>query len=206
MKNSTFAQRLIQAMEDADISAAELCRRCSISKSTMSQYRSGQYEAKRDRILQLARVLGCSADWLAGEDVPMNTVSGDCSASGAVPVLGMVTLRDDSLFAPENIIGHELAEEIYCDGHHFVMTASGDSMEPVICAGDRLLCVRQDTLEDGQMGIFLLPDGDTMVRRLEIQNGTSVLTSFNCYYPPRSIEAFGGVQIIGRVIRSSRYW
>lgn len=188
------------------MTAAELCRRCSISKSTMSQYRSGLYEAKRDRIIQLARVLGCNADWLAGEDVPMVSRVSDSAAMGTIPVLGGKDLREDSLFAPESIIGHEPAELCYCDGHHFYVIASGDSMEPVIGDGDLILCLRQNELEAGQLGVFLLPGGDTVIRRLELKDGCMRLVSFNCYYPPRSIDAFGEVWVIGRVIRTTRYW
>lgn len=206
MKNSTFAERLVQAMKDADMSSAELCRRCSISKSTLSQYRSGLYEAKYDRIVHIAGVLGCSPGWLSGNDVPMNTVVCDGTAVGMVPVLSRIALDGDSLFAPENISGYEMVEECFSSEHHFMVTASGDSMEPVIADGDRLLCLRQDTLKPGQLAVFLLPGGSWVIRRLDDSNGVLTLSSFNHYYPPRSLDAFGEVRVVGRVIRSTRYW
>ena len=42
-----------------------------IPKSSLSQYLSGDYEPKQDRVYDIAKVLNVSEAWLMGYDVPM---------------------------------------------------------------------------------------------------------------------------------------
>lgn len=205
MNTDIFASRLKQALEDSCMKAADLCRSCGISRSTMSQYLSGKYSAKYDRVQQFSRVLGCSADWLAGEDVPMTQPVSDSGIMGSVPVLDMRALDRETLFDGEAMIGHEPTEECYCDGHHYVIIAPDDSMDPVIMEGDRLLCIHQRELQPGQTGVFLLPDGRAAVRQLQSEGEELRLVCFNRYYPPLAVSG-GTLRVIGRVIRSMRYW
>lgn len=206
MKTGIFSERLKIAMDAAQIHAAELGRICSISKSTMSQYMSGKYEPKHDRILLISRALGCSPEWLSGHDSPMHPVVSSDSGGGSVPIIASVNLSKDNLFTSDSIVSHELAEEIYCDGHHFVIIAPDDSMDPMIMPGDHVLCERTDHLENGQTGIFILPDGSAAIRTYECRDGARLMVSFNRYFPPRSFDEANGVHIVGRVIRSTRYW
>ncbi len=203
MKDTFFAQRLKQALDDADMKAADLCRVCDIQKSTMSQYLSGKYIAKYDRIVAMSRALGCSPDWLAGKDVPMTPALADGGVMGLVPVL----LPDASnLRSPDLTTDYEPAELRYCDGHHYFLIANDDSMDPVIMEGDRVLFAVQDSVDNGQTGIFLLPDRQVMIRFLQSSSDGERLVSANRYFPPLSITGRSDVKVIGRVVRSTRYW
>jgi len=206
MKINSFAYRLTQALGDAGLKAADLCRECSISKSTMSQYLSGKYEAKHDRIVQMANVLGCRADWLAGHDVPMTPSVSDSATLGTVPVLRMCGLDSGSLFAPENIIGYEACEEAYCDGHHFIMTACGKSMYPLILDGDSVLCSVQNSLNHGQTGVYLPPDGNALIGKYSKENDDETIVFANVFFPPYAFSELPGVRIVGRVVRTVRKW
>ncbi len=206
MKNSSFSYRLTQAISDAGLKAADLCRECSISKSTMSQYLSGKYEAKHDRIVQMANVLGCSADWLAGQDVPMTPSVSDGVTLGTVPVLRMFGLDFGSLFASENIIGYEACDGIYCDGHHFIMTACDKSMYPLILEGDSILCAAQNSLSHGQTGVYLLPDGKALIGRYSSENNEETIVFANGFFPPYAFAEIPGVRVVGRVVRTVRKW
>lgn len=59
------------AMRIKNISQAELCRKTGINKASMSQYVSGEFVPKTDRIHLLANALDVNPIWLAGYDVPM---------------------------------------------------------------------------------------------------------------------------------------
>ena len=52
-----FAQRLNDAMELRDISAAEIARQSNISEPMISRYRSGQYIPRMKALDRLAEVL-----------------------------------------------------------------------------------------------------------------------------------------------------
>ena len=68
---SNFADRLKLALELRNIKATKLSELTNVNKSTISQYLSGEYEAKKDRIELFAEVLNVNELWLRGYDLPM---------------------------------------------------------------------------------------------------------------------------------------
>lgn len=63
--------RLAQALAIRGIKQADLCNKTGIPKSAMSQYISGAFEPKQDRLSILAQALNVDPVWLMGYDVPM---------------------------------------------------------------------------------------------------------------------------------------
>jgi hypothetical protein len=67
----SFASRLKQAIDEREISQAELAARIGKGKSSVSQYLSGKNVPKLDVQNQIAEVLDCTVEWLNSE-VPAN--------------------------------------------------------------------------------------------------------------------------------------
>lgn len=67
----TFANRLKYAITVKDIKPIELSKKTGISKTNISCYMSGKYEAKQDGVKLLADALSVDPVWLMGYDVPM---------------------------------------------------------------------------------------------------------------------------------------
>ena len=67
----TFAHRLVYAINIRDIKPVDLSRKTGISKTNISCYMSGKYEAKPDGLKLLSDALNVSPIWLMGYDVPM---------------------------------------------------------------------------------------------------------------------------------------
>ncbi len=67
----TFSERLNEAMKIKDVRAVDLSKATGISKSRISQYIHGVYEAKQTALYLLAKALNVSEVWLMGYDVPM---------------------------------------------------------------------------------------------------------------------------------------
>jgi len=74
---SDFAERLRMALDSRNMKATELSELTGINKSTISQYLSNEYVAKRDRIELFAKILNVNEAWLIGYDVPMETNNQD---------------------------------------------------------------------------------------------------------------------------------
>ena len=68
-RSATTAQRLKEAMADANMKQADLARATGLSKGGISNYVIGRYEPKSDIISKLAIALNCSEMWLMGYDV-----------------------------------------------------------------------------------------------------------------------------------------
>lgn len=63
---ATFAERFNEALRFRNTSAAELSRLLNIPEATLSQYKSGKYEPKQTRLMQLANALNVPIPWLMG--------------------------------------------------------------------------------------------------------------------------------------------
>lgn len=68
---ATCAERIKKALYIKGMKQSDLCRLTNIPKSALSQYISGAFEPKQDRIYLMAQALNVSEAWLMGLDVPM---------------------------------------------------------------------------------------------------------------------------------------
>ena len=69
----TFKERLAKAMRRMNITQAELCAMTGISRSTMSQYYSGAFRPKEDKLRRIAKALEVNEAWLLGYENPNST-------------------------------------------------------------------------------------------------------------------------------------
>lgn len=69
-----FKERLHKAMELKKMSAAELSRKTNIKPPMISDYLSGKYKAKQDKIYILAKALDVNEGWLMGYDVNIKRI------------------------------------------------------------------------------------------------------------------------------------
>ena len=63
--------RLAKALAIRGMKQSELCEKTKIPKSAISQYLSGLFEPKQDRLYIIAQALNVDPVWLMGFDVPM---------------------------------------------------------------------------------------------------------------------------------------
>lgn len=73
---ATCAERIKKALYIKGMKQSDLCRVTKIPKSALSQYISGAYEPKQDRIYLMSQALNVSEAWLMGLDVPMERQDG----------------------------------------------------------------------------------------------------------------------------------
>ena len=65
------ADRICQALRIRNMKQSELSERTGIPKSAISQYCSGAFKPKQQRLFAIAKVLDVDEAWLMGLDVPM---------------------------------------------------------------------------------------------------------------------------------------
>lgn len=70
MQIETFAQRLQKALDRKSMKPIELANKTGLDKSLISNYLSGKYKAKQDKLTIIAKVLDVNEVWLMGYDVP----------------------------------------------------------------------------------------------------------------------------------------
>lgn len=68
---SKFTERLNRAMTIRNMKPIDLANKSGVSKSRISQYMNGLYDAKQDALFKLATALDVNVAWLMGHDVSM---------------------------------------------------------------------------------------------------------------------------------------
>ena len=77
----------------------------------------------------------------------------------------------------------------------FVLSVSGDSMEPTFHDGDKIYVCKQDAIDVGDIGIFII-NGDAYVKEL----GNGKLISHNDRYKPIPFKEDDSIYCCGRVL------
>ena len=203
---STFSERMNKAMDFNNITQSELCRMTGIPKSAISQYLSGSFKPKQDRLLLIANALDVSEAWLLGMDVPEDK-NNFRSYLGVLPIpktvkkprLGAIACGEPIL-AQENIEDYDdVPEDIKCD---FTLLCKGDSMiNARINDGDIVYIRQQDTVENGEIAAVLIEDEATLKRVFKYDDKL-VLQPENSKYEPFIYikEEMNKVRIIGKAV------
>lgn len=85
------------------------------------------------------------------------------------------------------------------DSATFGLHVCGDSMEPTLGDGQEIWVHQQPTLENGDVGIFLL-DGNAYVKEYRLDNTGAYLVSHNKAYAPIPITEYSETKIYGKVV------
>ena len=92
----------------------------------------------------------------------------------------------------------EVGEEVPADAD-FGIRISGDSMEPQFINGQIVWIHQQETLSDGEIGIFFL-DGDAYCKKLKDDTDGLFLISLNKKYDPIPIKEETNFKVFGKVV------
>ena len=81
----------------------------------------------------------------------------------------------------------------------FGIRISGDSMEPLISEGDILYVQKCETLQSGDIGIFIR-NGESLCKKYQRKGDEGFLVSLNPAYAPIRLLESDDVKIVGKVI------
>lgn len=137
-----FLQRLKETMEQKDVKPAELCRRTNIGLSSISQYLSGRYMPKDDRIALMAKALNVNPAWLAGYDEPMQPTQASATYVPTPDEAKAVNKRYADLVRNRRRALHltiaEVAERAKVDAVRFEQFENGEFLIPELCIVERV--------------------------------------------------------------------
>lgn len=206
-----FADRLRSAIGSA--SQTVVAKRADMSLSGFNQLLKGKSEPGAFKLARIAKALNVSLEWLAtgsGQpnsmahgfvEIPLLDVqlaAGAGSISDLAQQIGVVPMDRTMLRA----VGRSSAE-----GLRFV-EAEGDSMEPLISDGARVLVDTRDTRF--REGVFAFRLGDELrikrLRRLGL-DGVEVISD-NTHYEPEVLEghALEHFAILGRALGGFNFY
>ena len=205
-KKASFQSRLRAGLDFKGMTQSELSKHSGVSKSSISRYLSGAWEAKQDAVYLLAQALDVSEAWLMGYDVPMDRSSPLPSniipippASKTIPLLGTIACGVPIL-AEENLDGEVyLPDFVHAD---FALRCKGDSMvDARILDGDIVYIRKQPDVENGEIAAVLIEDEATL-KRVYKYPGQVVLQPANPKYAPLIYtgESINEMRILGKAV------
>lgn len=119
-----------------------------------------------------------------------------------VPIVGVVKAGYD-LYADEDILGYEYcSNQEYEPGENYYLRVKGDSMEGFrIKEGDLVYVHRQSSLENREIGVFLLENNEVTIKQMIKKEGKVVLKAANEKYEDREYQE-EDVRILGKVLHA----
>ena len=213
----TVGDRIRQARLEQDVTQQELADNIGVSKQAVYKYENNIVtNIPTDKVDAIAKRLRVSPAYLMGwEEQPAPAASKEPTippgfepmpAMDVVPLVGRIACGTP-ITAEENI------EQMVCVPSRwhstFTLTCKGDSMEPRISDGDLALVHRQNTLDNGDLGVLVYgADGEGTLKKY-IQRGNSViLHPFNPAYEEMVIkgEDLDHLYIAGKVVETKAKW
>lgn len=194
----TFSERLCEGLRIRNMSAADLSRKINVAEGTISNYKKGTYVPKQNRVEEISNALNVSIPWLMGADVPMRkeNLAGPTVTDTIVtfPVMGSIAAgyekysiddcSGDTVEIPKSYLKGRKMEEFV------VLSIDGDSMYPIYQNGDKVLVLKQSTLNNsGDIGAVIYEDYAT-IKKVEYVKGEDwlKLVPINPMYQPKMIE------------------
>lgn len=221
-----FSDRLKKAMSDKQMKQVDLCNKTGIDKALISNYLSGKYKAKQDKLHKLAIALDVSEGWLMGYDVDMDREwfeekePSEISIDNAryietttktikIPVLGKVP-AGVPIEAIQDILGYEEipASMLKSGNNYFALKIDGDSMYPDYKTGDIIIIKQQNDCNSGDDCVVMVNGDDATFKRIIKQEKSIILKPLNNNYEPYYFNEYEiltkPVKIIGIAIEVRR--
>lgn len=200
---NNFGNNLSKYRRRAGISQQRLAERLNLKQQTVASWEAGRTAPGPNIIYQLSRLLNITADQLLS---PVSSLKCDTSFA-CIPIVSSVK-AGFSGYSTGEILGSQRIELPGDDAEYVLLMVEGDSMEPLICAGDLALVRIQDDLQSGDIGIVIVDNNLGSIKKVIKQPGGIILQPFNSNYPSRLfLESDASrIRIYGKVIKTIRKW
>lgn len=195
--SESFSKRLKEAMRIRNINQAELSQKSGISKSSLSEYLKGKYEAKQTGLFNLAKALDVNEVWLMGEDVPMDRAYG----RSKVTEISVLNLSTNEVIQKIPYVYRTDITDVDIE-NIFAIYANDSSMAPLLNVGDVAIIQKQNSFISGRTYLLKIKNGFPIIRKV-IQTTSGVeLQAMNMWnFPPQTDLKNSDIEIIGRVIK-----
>lgn len=221
-----LAERIKSRMTELKINGSQLARLVGVSRGAVTLWLSGTTKSLKSEVAQkVAKVLNVSVEWLVtgkGSQVRSNIIA---LTEEETPPCGFIQIPEYKINVGAGCCNEPTFEEIHDAApatyraeyfNHKGIKASdckrfavyGDSMEPLILDGDRILvnCAAVDKIIDNHIYVFIYEDTLRIKRLAKLLDGSLRVHSENPSYKdeiisPEDAERF--IHIIGEVIERS---
>ncbi|MBN2381195.1 LexA family transcriptional regulator [candidate division WOR-3 bacterium] len=198
-------QRIRAARRERGLNQDELSLKLGIHRNSLVRYERGERRIDVNLLYRIAEALEVSLHWLVTGEGEMEKLPDVPDSERLpvrwIPVLGSVPAGFPR-YSNEVVLEYMPVQE--ASARHiqtFALIVHGDSMEPRLSEGDRVI-VCPDPSPPNRAIVVALIDGETTIKELKINNqkdvSVHILVPANPNYPPHILG--GSDRIIGRVV------
>lgn len=194
----TFAHRLKYAIKIRDVRPVDISKVTGISKTNLSCYMSGKYEAKQDGVEILAKVLDVNPVWLMGYDVPIDRNY----KKDKIIEINVINLHTNEIIEKIPFVYRtDIAEDD--PKNFFAIQASDNSMAPLLDVGDIAIIKKYKEFLNKKTYLLKIKGGFPIIRKIiQTDNGEIELQAMNMWnFPIQNGLKMGDIEILGEVIR-----
>lgn len=189
-------------LKEYNVTPYRVHKETGISTATLSDWKNGKSEPKRDKIEKICDYFNISISYFYGEEEQGAKYSN--TKGTVINVLGRVA-AGIPIEAVEDIIDtEEISLSLARTGDFFGLRIHGDSMEPKMSEGDIVIVRQQDDAESGDTVIVTINGTDATCKRLRKYRDGIELISTNPSYEPIFFSnediANKPVKVIGKVV------
>lgn len=194
-----FGECLKKLRKNAGFSQTVLAGLLGVSQQAVGKWETGRATPDPSTIARIAKLLGVTTDAMLG-------TCGISVPEILIPVVGSVRAGYGAL-AFEEDYGSEPAN-VTNPEEYLYLIVKGDSMEPRISDGDYALVHKQNTLENGDLGVLIYGDEEATLKRYVRRGKSVILEPFNPDYQPLVIEgeALDHLYVVGKVRETRTKW
>lgn len=189
-----FSEILKELRKRDDLTQEQLAKNCGISKSAISMYENGNRTPDFETLEVFADYFNVNLSYLIGESQKLKApqITSDIVT---FPVVGSIAAGYDEI-AVEDWSGETVEiPTSYLKGRKkeefFVLSVHGDSMYPLYMDGDKVLILKQTTLDhSGEIGAVLYEGENATLKKVEYVDGEDWMrmVPVNPQYKPKTIE------------------
>lgn len=194
----TFAHRLKYAIKIRDVRPVDISKVTGISKTNLSCYMSGKYEAKQDGVEILAKVLDVNPVWLMGYDVPIDRNY----EKDKIIEINVINLHTNEIIEKIPFVYRtDIAEDD--PKNFFAIQASDNSMAPLLDVGDIAIIKKYKEFLNKKTYLLKIKGGFPIIRKIiQTDNGEIELQAMNMWnFPIQNGLKMEDIEILGEVIR-----
>lgn len=205
-----FPQRLKELRRARGLSQVALAKELNLTQQAVGKWETGRSQPDPDTLRRLADFFDTTVDYLLDRSDtarPVPILPYTAAGEHPIPVIGTVRAGYGAL-ALEEDCGVEYAR-VKDPQNYFYLLVKGNSMEPRIQDGDLALVHKQNTLEDGDLGVLVFgEDGEGTLKKFIRRGNAVVLQPFNPDYQPLVLvgDDLAQLYIAGKVIETKTKW
>lgn len=201
-----FWERFYNLCIDNGTKPNAVAKQLGLSSAVCTQWKQRGTTPKVEYLHKIAAYFGVSVDYLAGRS-PLPDTSNVTTPDGDTvhyrPVFNSVSAGFGA-YADSDVVGFMplIISNPYDVDNTICINVRGDSMYPKIEDGDTIVVRKQDTLQNGEIGVIRFGD-EFFVKRVEFEKNALRLISINPEYAPRLIKGsdLDQAEIVGKVVK-----